>query len=111
MGTGVTKPVWPSREYAVYKVFKACDSLVIMESNKSQAREKIEKFFKDPKYRTPEEIRKIKKLAMAYNLKLQDKRKMFCKKCYSTKLITLGIKNKIKRVKCSDCSHVYRWKI
>lgn len=77
--------------------------------NKKEAGEFIEEFFKSKHSR--EEVKKIKKLAMSYQIKLGDKRKKFCKKCYSMNLKFLGIKNKIKRVKCEDCGNVMRWKI
>jgi len=78
--------------------------------NREEAREKIEEFFKDIENKHSEDIRKIKKLAMAFNLKLGERRKKFCKKCYSTRLKVLGIKNKVKRVRCENCESVMRWK-
>jgi hypothetical protein len=78
--------------------------------SKSEAKEKIEEFFKNPQDKKPEEIKKIKKLAMHYNLKLGDKRKKFCKKCYSTKIRIKSIKNNIKTVNCEN-GHISRWKI
>ena len=82
-----------------------------MKISKTQAKEKIEEFFLDVKSKKKEQIRKIKKLAMAHNFKLREKRKLFCQRCYSTRLRVLGIKNEIKRVLCEDCRKVYRWKI
>ncbi|MCX6748248.1 MAG: hypothetical protein NT076_01465 [Candidatus Pacearchaeota archaeon] len=81
-----------------------------MKLNKNQAQEKIEEFFSNLENKTPEQVRKIKKLAMTYNIKLKNKRKLFCQECYFTKLKTLGIKNKVKRVRCLNCSRIYRWK-
>jgi len=63
------------------------------------------------KNKTPKEIKKMKKLAMRYNIKLGNKRKKFCKKCFSPRLKVIGVKNKIKRVLCEDCGYVARWKI
>lgn len=111
MGTGVTKPVWPSRKYAVWKVFKVYYVLEIMKINSEKAKEQIENFFSSIEYKSPEQVRKMKKLAMAYNLKLKNKRKLFCQKCYSTRLRVLGIKNKIKRVKCEGCGRIIRWRV
>ena len=79
--------------------------------NRKQAEEKIIEFFSKIKEKTPEEIRKIKKLAMAHNLKLGGKRKTFCQKCFSTKLKVISVKNKIKRVRCENCQNLMRWKI
>jgi len=77
--------------------------------NKKEAGELIEEFFS--KKHNPEEVRKTKKLAASFQIKLKDKRKKFCKKCFSMNLKVLGIKNKIKRVKCEECGNISRWKI
>jgi len=79
--------------------------------NKEEARKNIEDFFKDLKDKTPKEIKKIKTLAMSFNIKLGDKRKKFCPKCYSTKLKFRKIKNGTKIVECENCSNLMRWKI
>ncbi|MDP3027499.1 MAG: hypothetical protein Q8N63_07360 [Nanoarchaeota archaeon] len=77
--------------------------------NKKEAGEFIDEFFR--KKHSSEEVRKIKKLAASFQIKLKDKRKLFCKKCFSMNLKVLGIKNKIKRVTCQDCGNIMRWKI
>ncbi len=79
--------------------------------SKKEAIEKIEEFFKDIKNKNPKEIKKIKKLAMKHNIKLKEKRKKFCKKCFSPRLKIISIKNKIKRVVCEECGYISRWKI
>jgi ribosomal protein L5 len=79
--------------------------------SKTEAKERVEELFKDVKNKSPKEIKKIKKLAMSYNIKIGDKRKKFCGKCYSSKLKLIGVKNKVKRVKCESCENVSRWKI
>ena len=79
--------------------------------NRKQVEEKIDKFFSDIGGKSQEQVRKMKKLAMSQNVKLKEKRKFFCQRCYSTKLKTLGIKNKIKRVQCGECGKIARWKI
>jgi len=77
--------------------------------NKKEAEVKIADFFKNKHDR--EEVRKIKKLAMSYQIKLGVKRKLFCKKCFSMNLKVLGIKNKIKRVRCKNCENVVRYRL
>jgi RNase P subunit RPR2 len=77
--------------------------------NKTEAQEKIQDFFKTR--HESENVRKIKRLAMSYQIKLGEARKKFCKKCYSMNLKTLGIRNKVKSVKCNECGNVMRWKI
>jgi len=79
------------------------------ELSKTETIEKINEFFKEKHDR--EKVRKIKKLAMSHQIKLGEKRKLFCKKCFSMNLRVLGIKNRIKRVKCKDCGNLMRWKI
>ena len=78
---------------------------------RKQAEEKIGEFFKNIKEKKQEEIKKIKRLAMHRNIKLKEKRKKFCKYCYSPRLKVLGIKNKVKRVECGNCGRISRWKV
>lgn len=75
---------------------------------KEEVSGKIENFFKSKQ--DAEKVRKIKKLAMSHQIKLGDKRKLFCKKCYSMNLKVLGIKKGIKRVICKDCDCISRWR-
>ena len=80
--------------------------------SKTEAKEKIDSFFKDINEKTPSEIKKIKKLAMQYNIPLKEKRKLFCKKCCSVyKSPQIRIKNKIKIVKCNSCGEFNRTKL
>jgi len=80
-------------------------------SSKQETEKKInEIFFNNP---SPEEIKKIKKLAMSKNIKLRDLRKKFCKKCYSlfdSNNSKIRIKNGFKIIKCK-CGYVSRYKI
>jgi RNase P subunit RPR2 len=71
------------------------------ELNKTQAREKIEQFFSKPF--TPEQLKKIKRLAMKFNLKLGDKRKLFCKKCLNPLAGKLSVTKSHKTVECKFC--------
>ena len=81
------------------------------ELTKKKAEEKIKKFFRKIDNKKPEEIKKIKRLAMHYNIKLKEKRKKFCKKCFSTRLRVKSIRKGIKTVECEKCSSKFRWKI
>ena len=49
--------------------------------SKTEAKKEIEKFFENTRNKSSKEIKKIKKLAQSRNLKIKDKRKLFCKKC------------------------------
>ena len=80
--------------------------------SKSQAKNKIDNFFKNIESKTPKEIKKIKKLSMAYKIPLKGKRKLFCKYCLNTyKNPKIRIKNKIKIITCENCGKIARWKI
>ena len=79
--------------------------------SKTEAKKEVEEFFKDVQSKTPKEIKKMKKLAMRYNIQLGNLKKKFCKKCFSPKLKVIGIKNRVKRVRCENCDYVGRWKI
>ncbi|MFQ5531990.1 MAG: hypothetical protein ACE5ES_05215 [Candidatus Nanoarchaeia archaeon] len=79
---------------------------------KSEAKETIELFFKDILNKTPKQVKKIKKLAMRYNIALKEKRKLFCKKCYAPyKNPKIRIKKGHKTIVCEECKYVSRWKL
>lgn len=81
--------------------------------SKSEAEEKIKEFFSHIKHKTPEEIRKIKKLAMNHKIKLGDKRKLFCKKCLApyARDSSVNIKNGFITILCGKCGFKNRWKL
>jgi RNase P subunit RPR2 len=79
--------------------------------SKTEAEKQIRNFFKNIKNKSPREIKKIKKLAMSYNIHLKELRKKFCKKCYSPLKGKTRIKNKIKSVTCENCGHINRWRV
>jgi RNase P subunit RPR2 len=71
--------------------------------NKTQAKEKIEHFFQSSSF-VPEQLKKIKRLAMKFNLKLEDKRKLFCKKCLNPLAGNLTLTKTHKTVECKFCN-------
>jgi RNase P subunit RPR2 len=81
--------------------------------SKTEAGKEIKKFFEDVENKTPKEIRKIKNLAMSYNLPLKDLKKKFCKECFApySGEEKVRIKNKIKSVECLNCNKISRWKM
>ena len=80
--------------------------------SKIEVKEQIEDFFKNIKNKNPKEVKKIKRLAMAYNIKLGKKKKTFCKKCFKPYIEpSIRIKNGLIRITCENCEHVARWKI
>ncbi len=82
-------------------------------TSKTESKKEIQRFFEEIKNKTPKEVKKIKRLAMKYNLPLKEKRKLFCKYC-STPYVgseKVRIKDKMKSVECSRCRKVAKWKI
>lgn len=80
--------------------------------SKSEAEKQIQEFFTNIRNKTPKEVKKIKKIAMRKSIKLRDKRKLFCKKCFAPyKNPKIRIKNKMKIIICENCGNVSRWKI
>jgi RNase P subunit RPR2 len=81
--------------------------------SKEKAKKEIEEFFSNIKEKTPKEIKKIKRLAMSYNIPLKEKRKLFCKKCltpYSGNE-KIRIKKGIKSIVCGNCGYQSRWRM
>ena len=79
--------------------------------SKTEAKEQIQEFFNNLGKKTPNEVKKIKKLAMSHNIKLGDKKKLFCKKCFKPyKSPSVRIKNDMIRITCENCEHKNRWK-
>ena len=80
--------------------------------SKTEARKQIDEFFSEVKNKTPKEVKKIKRLAMKYNLSLKENRKLFCKKCLVPyKNSKVRIKNKMKTIVCENCGNIARWKL
>ena len=79
--------------------------------SKTEAKEKIDLFFKKDNF-SSEEVKKIKNLAMKFNIKLGSYRKSFCKKCYSSLHDGKVRTNKeYKTLECSKCKFLNKWKI
>lgn len=74
-------------------------------------KERIDKFFENIEEKTKEEVKKIKKLAMSNNIRLTEKRKKFCKHCYSPKLKVKKIEGLRKTIECRECGKISRWRI
>ncbi|MBS3065930.1 hypothetical protein J4229_02710 [Candidatus Pacearchaeota archaeon] len=70
--------------------------------NKTQAKEKIESFFMKADF-TPEQLKKIKRLAMKFNIKLGAYRKSFCKRCLNPLSGKLSITKTHKTIECKHC--------
>ncbi len=79
---------------------------------KTEAKKQIQEFFENIKNKSPEEVKKIKKLAMRYKISLKDKRKLFCKKClHPHKDPSIRVKDGLIKINCGECGYTSRWKI
>ncbi|MEM4325871.1 MAG: hypothetical protein QXU40_01035 [Candidatus Pacearchaeota archaeon] len=81
---------------------------------KEEAERKIISFFEKIGEKRPEEIRKIKRLAEKYQIKLRKNKRYFCKKCFMPYIKTgskIRIKNKTKIIICGYCNYITRFKI
>ncbi len=81
--------------------------------SKTEIEREMKEFSKDIRNKSPQEVRKMKKLAMSHNLPLRELRKIFCKKClvpYSGKE-KIRIKDGIKNIECLNCKNIARWKM
>tara|TARA_Y100000310_G_scaffold167546_2_gene167436 strand:- start:72104 stop:72364 length:261 start_codon:yes stop_codon:yes gene_type:complete len=85
---------------------------MVKKLSKTEVKKQIEEFFLNIKNKNSKDIKKIKKLAMSQNIKLEYKRKLFCKKCLNPyKNSKIRIKNKTKIINCENCGYVSRWEI
>lgn len=76
---------------------------------KEDVKREADEFFKDK--HDAEEVRKMRITAMGSQVKLGEKRKLFCKRCNSMELKVLGVKRGIKRVRCTKCDSISRWRV
>lgn len=78
--------------------------------SKKEAKEKIDEFFKRNDF-SPDDVRKIKRIAMKHNIKLGEYRKRFCKKCLSKLEGRTRITKNYKSVECEVCRHLNKFKL
>jgi RNase P subunit RPR2 len=79
--------------------------------SRKEAIEKINLFFQQSVFDS-KDVRKIKRLAMKYNIKLGVNRKKFCKKCFND--LDNGkvrVTKFYKTVECLNCGQRNRWMI
>lgn len=75
-----------------------------------EAQKRIDEFFKREKF-SAGELRKIKRLAMKFNIKLGVYKRKFCKNCLSQLKGKTRVDKNYKTVKCENCSYLNRFKI
>ncbi|MFZ5955074.1 MAG: hypothetical protein ACOYT4_01510 [Nanoarchaeota archaeon] len=77
--------------------------------NKEKTFEQIMILIKNKNF---QDNKKAKKLAMKNNIQLKELRKEFCQECfYPLEQGKIRIKNGYKKIKCKNCSKLYRFKI
>lgn len=76
--------------------------------SKSEALKRINDFFSRGEFGA-DEMKKIKKLAMKFNIRLGKMRERFCKKCYSDlRGSKIRVGKKIRIVTCQRCGYANR---
>lgn len=78
--------------------------------SRKEAGEMIREFFSKKKF-GPGGIRKIKKLAMRYNIKLREYKKKFCKKCLCELRGKIRLGKKFKTIECEKCRYKNRFSL
>ena len=78
--------------------------------SRTEAKKLIEMFFSRNNF-TSEEVRKIKKLGMKFNIKLSEYRKKFCKKCLAKLNGKIRIGRIYKNVECEKCGYKNKFKM
>ena len=70
--------------------------------SKTQAKDKIDAFFERKSF-TKEEMKKIKRLAMKFKIRLKGKRRLFCKRCLSQLTGKIKVNKTHKTIECYNC--------
>ena len=78
--------------------------------SKKDTQKRIEEFFLRNDF-TVEELKKIKRLAMKFNIKLGRHRKKFCKRCLSRLRGRIRISKMYRTIECEKCGYANRFKI
>ena len=80
--------------------------------SRPEAEKIIGEFFGNIKDKSSNDVKKIKRLAMSYKIKLGERRKLFCKKCLMPyKIPRIRVKDKVKAIKCGSCGSTSRWRM
>lgn len=78
--------------------------------SKAEAFEKINNFFKKDGF-SPNEIKKIKRLAMKFKIKLLPYKNKFCKSCLFPLKGRIRITRANKTIECSHCNHRNKFRL
>jgi RNase P subunit RPR2 len=78
--------------------------------SKTEAKEKISSLFSKKSF-SPEELKKIKRLAMKYRISLREHRKKFCKKCFTKLKGKIRVSKTHKTTICVSCGYKNKLRI
>lgn len=78
--------------------------------SRTKAKERIDEFFQCSSF-SADEVKKIKRLVMKYNIKLGSYRRLFCKKCLSELRGKIRIKKTHKMVICEKCKYGNKFRL
>jgi RNase P subunit RPR2 len=78
--------------------------------SKSETIEKIKEFSGKTNF-SSDDVKKIKKMAMKYKIKLGEIKKKFCKKCLNPLKGKIRINNGYKSITCINCGLINKTKI
>ena len=78
--------------------------------HKNEVERIIKNFFEKDAF-SADELKKIKRIAMKFNIKLGIYRKSFCKQCLSQLRGRISIKKGYKSIICANCGHKNRYRI
>ncbi len=81
--------------------------------SKKESSSKLENFFSNIFNKSSKEVKKAKRLAMSHNIKLKDKRKLFCKKCLTPYRGNekVRINKDLKSITCKHCGYISHYRI
>jgi len=77
---------------------------------RAQAQEAISHFFNKQSF-SREEVKKIRRLAMKFNIKLGNYKKLFCKKCLSQLKGKTRITKTHKTIICKECGYKNKFRL
>ncbi|MFH1802079.1 MAG: hypothetical protein ABH864_01350 [archaeon] len=83
---------------------------MVDKTSRSEAREEIELFFRRRDF-CPEEVRKIKKVAMRFRIRLADHKRRFCKRCLSKLDGLTKVSKAYKSVECQKCGFKNKFRL
>jgi RNase P subunit RPR2 len=78
--------------------------------SRKEAREEIDELFCRQEF-SSEDVKKVKRLAMKYKIKLKFERKKFCKRCLSKLRGKIRVSRVYKSVECEKCGFINKFRM